>query len=40
MKFLATQHIQDTNLTEFEKEKETLNDGLNDCKANIFKFFE
>ena len=38
LKILATQLIQAIELTELEKEKETLNDELNDCKEKILKF--
>ena len=38
LKIPATQLIQDSELTELEKGKETLNDELSNCKANILKF--
>ena len=38
LKIPATQLIQDTKLIELEKEKETLNDELNDCKEKLLKF--
>ena len=40
LKIPSTQLIQATWLTELEKEKETLNSELNDCKAKILKFVE
>ena len=40
LKIPATKLIQATELTELEKEKETLNAELNDCKAKLLKFVE
>ena len=40
MKIHSTQLIQTSELTEFEKEKETLNTELIDCKAKLLKLEE
>ena len=40
LKIPNTQLIQASELTELEKERETLNNELNDCKYKLLKFVE
>ena len=40
LKIPTTQLIQASELSELEKEKETLTDELSNCKANLLKFVE
>ena len=40
LKILATQLIQDSNLSELERDKERLNGKLTECQSQLLKFIE